>query len=90
MTSNYDDLQCCPVLVPQSVWVCPYDETENLESMQFVTIGVVDDSGWDESKVSKSNRSWHIESSILQTWTETLILMQSLKIYVVNLLLLIN
>ena len=59
-------LQWCPVFVPQIVCVSPWAPTENLESMQLVTVGVVDDSGWDETNLAKSNLIWQIELSILQ------------------------
>ncbi len=48
--------------------VAPWELVENRASMQLVTIGVVDDSGWPMTKVSKSRRNWQIFAPNLQTF----------------------
>lgn len=58
---------CFPVLVPQMTGTVPLAEVaENRASMQFVTLGVVDDSGWLKTNLSKSRRIWQIALSGLQ------------------------
>ena len=48
--------------------VAPWEVVENRASMQLVAIGVVDDSGWAMTKVSKSRRNWQIFALNLHTF----------------------